>query len=275
MSRSLSLFFKGERGKKRKWILIAVVAAVAVLAVVLLLLPDQMLLEMPEIRRIESAGALIVGVRADAPGFCVDGEGFEAELAALLAARILPGEDEYARLRLVEVSAQSAAAKLSDGTVDAVIALMVTGAEAAYSYTQPYYMDDVVVAVAAGTDVQLADMRVGYIDGSPCYDHVAGISVDAEGNTLMDMRLFASYPDMLEALLRGDIGAAALSGAYFDKYAEEYSLVEYTRIDDVIGYSIVTNSEAAAVGDIANMLIAELAESGELAEMIARHGLAR
>ena len=118
----IKLTLKGREGRFLRTVLIALGAIILLIALFKFLKPETQLMSSVEIRRIESRGTLNVGVRGDMPGFCEGGEGLEAELAKLLAKRILPDSADPCRLNVC--SPKSVSAKLSDGTVDIAIALL-------------------------------------------------------------------------------------------------------------------------------------------------------
>ena len=273
--RRIPFFFQGERGKRNKKIILGVAVVIAVIVLVLALRPEQTLFDTPEIARIQSSGTLVVAVRNDMGGFCMDGTGLEAELATILANRILPELEGDSPVKLVEVSSKGAATVLTGGDVDAAIALMVEGGNSAFLYTQPYYTDDVVFATVGSHELDVTDMLVGGIINSTSYSKAERLKQDEKGNTLMNMKGYSSYPDMLAALVRGDIATCVMPGAYFDRYCEQYGLTEYKTLEDELPYSIAFNSEDEAVRAIADIMLSELIQDGELARMIQKYGLKR
>ena len=102
--RRIPFFFQGEKGKRNNKIILGVAVVIAVIVLVLALRPEQTLFDTPEIARIQSSGTLVVAVRNDMGGFCMDGTGLEAELATILANRILPELEGDSPVTLVEVS---------------------------------------------------------------------------------------------------------------------------------------------------------------------------
>ena len=121
----------------------------------------------PEIQRIRERGVLAVGVRDDMPLFAEGGEGFEIELAQKFAAYLLPDTAGDAAAKLITVNGKTASTKLSDGTIDAAVALMPRGASSKYVYSYPYYTDTCSVLVKSGSETTpLNELVIGFVQGT-------------------------------------------------------------------------------------------------------------
>ena len=174
-----------------------------------------------EMKRIVDRGVLVVGVRDDTPGFSLNGEGLEIELAERFAVYLLPNTEAGSAAKLVTVSGQTAATKLQDGTIDIAIAMMQKGASSKYSYSYAYFTDTCIVAVRAGNESKpLEEMMIGcvqntaganvlknYIDEHETkvrrtlLDRIRGVTPELPANAVTYTKQnFASYPDMLIAL---------------------------------------------------------------------------
>ena len=227
-TRHSGLTLRGERGRVLRIVLFVALGIGAVVALFALLKPEKQLKTSAEILRIREKGILTVGIREDIPGFSDDGTGLEIELAELFAEFLLPENGEKP-VKLVTVSAQTAETKLSDGSIDAAIALMQKGASSKFAYSYPYYTDSCrVVHRSGGAKKALDDMLIGYVQNTSAakvlnryidahetkvqrslIDKLRGIEKELpEGAVTFDKKAFASYPDMLSALVNGRIDCA-------------------------------------------------------------------
>ena len=290
------------KGREGRWLRIALIALgvviVAVIAAVLLK-PETRLMSSVEIKRIESKGVLSVAVRDDMPGFCEDGVGFEAELARLLAERILPDSEEP--VKLVPCSSKTLTAKLKDGSADIAIAMQPASLGSAYSYSYPYYTDTVYLLTLDKETAAKAptELLIGYIPETPAGSAFASFAAninktpeqglidrllkrpkptpDPEAPKVESVKL-GSYDELLNALKKGEIDAAVMSGAYINKYCRVLSdrtgISEYYLSDTEIGklkYCIIASSDEPALAQLADMLIYELQEDGSLERLIASY----
>ena len=290
------------KGKEGRWLRIALIAAgVIILGVIaaVLLKPETRLMSSVEIKRIESKGVLSVAVRDDMPGFCEDGKGLEAELARLLAERILPDSEEP--VRLVPCSSKTLTAKLKDGSADIAIAMQPANLGSAYSYSYPYYTDTVYLLTLDRETAAKAptELLIGYIPETPAGNAFTSFAAeinktpeqgmidrllnrpkptpDPDAPKVESVKL-GSYDELLTALKNGDIDAAVMSGAYVYKYcrvlSDKTGISEYYLSDTEIGklkYCIIASSDEPALAQLADMLIYELQEDGSLERLIARY----
>lgn len=298
MAARLHPTLKGREGRFWRAGLIAVVLIALVILSLKLFKPETQLMGSVEIKRIESKGMLSVGVRDDMPGFCMDGEGLEAQIAMLLAKRILPDSEDP--LKLTVCSSRSVSAKLSDGSIDVAIALQPRGS--GYSYSYPYYTDNVylVTLTANNSQKEPSELRIGYIPetsaGSAFSSYVSKVTAveeqklldklmrkprptpDPETAVTIDSVKYGSYDELIAALKRGDIDSAAMAGAHIYKYfivmAEETDIGEFYLCDTVVGtldYCVIASSEEPALTQLADMLIYEIQENGLLGELINKY----
>ncbi len=130
-------FFKGDKGKVPRRIALGVAGLLLAAVIGRSLRAEPVLMNSAEVATIWDHGALRVGLRTDIPGMCENGEGLEAELAALLAERILAASPNWKGdtipLEEVEVNSMTVAAKLTDGSIDAAICLMPVGVNSNYA----------------------------------------------------------------------------------------------------------------------------------------------
>ena len=299
----------GEEGKIPR-IILSVLAAVTVIVLLFVFLkPHKQLMKSPEVRRIQDRGVLYAGIRNDMPAFAYDSEGFEAELAERFAEYLLcdsQGDAQFhpavnahggSAVKFVTVSSKTTAAKLSDGSVDIVIALMPKDADIMYSYSYSYYTDECPVLVHSGSEnKKLSDMLIGYVQQTPAesvlkkyadehetkvkvglFDKISGKEPELPPDAVrFDLKPFASYPDILNALYRGRIDGAVISGAYMIKYKAEIEKYGFTRHNEDIGsieYAITAREDESALTQLADMFIYDLQQSGELDALLKKYGL--
>lgn len=285
---------RGQRGKPLR-IALYVLAAIAVIVIgAVLNRPKDQLMNAAEMKRISDRGVLIVGVRDDTPGFALDGEGLEVELARLFADYLLPETEADAAVKLITVSSQTASTKLSDGSIDVAIALMQRGASSKYSYSYPYYTDTCRVAVNEGSeDTPLDQMTIGYVQNTAgqnvlnryidehetkversFIDRLRGHTPELPADAVtFTKQAFASYPDMLNALREKRIDGAVLTGVYADRYGESYDFTFHDTELGKVEYAITASADEPAIAQLADVFIYGLRRSGELDALLAKYGL--
>ncbi|MBQ3552729.1 MAG: transporter substrate-binding domain-containing protein [Clostridia bacterium] len=270
---SITEYFDGEIGKRRLNRVLIVAIISVLLLMFLLTAEEQTLFDSPEMQLIADNGVLHVGIRENVPGFSLNGEGLDIELAYALSDTIFEGKSSELTLSLVPVSTYSAETMLQDGSIDVAIAQMPLGDDSGHIYSTPYYNDDIVIASCKDIDKEPKDQFLGCIQNTNAESALKALSVDEEGNTLMEYKLFASYSDLLNALERGTIEGAVINRAVFRIYQNEYSLLSDPTVISAVDYCIVVSSEAPALAQIANIMLYDLKESGELDAIIQKYGL--
>ena len=274
LKRRIPYFFKGDKGKRRAKIVIGCAVALAVIALAVLVFnPEPMLLESAEIKSIENRGVLRVGVRTDMPGLGFEGKGLEVELANRLASYILPGRDISSSLELVPVTAKTVTAKLDDGSIDVAICMMRKDGYSSCVYSGTYYVDPVWLAIKAqDKGLSIDGISIGYVKGTPSETALKSYA-EANPSRGISINVFASYPDMLAALEKGMVDGISLTGTHYIKYREEHSLDIQGTMLGTVNYAIASSTDSPALVQIADMMIYDMIESGELASMIERYGL--
>lgn len=242
----------------------------------------------PEIQRIRERGVLAVGVRDDMPLFAEGGEGFEIELAQKFAAYLLPDTAGDAAAKLITVNGKTASTKLSDGTIDAAVALMPRGASSKYVYSYPYYTDTCSVLVKSGSETTpLNELVIGFVQGTAgetrlkkyidahetkvertLIDRLKGRTPELPADAIVfTTKAFASYPELFDALARGTVAGAAVTGAYCTRYAEEISAHGFIRHETSLGnveYAIASAADEPAVAQLAELFIYDLQKAVSL-----------
>lgn len=244
---------------------IAIIAAVVIIALIIILSvarSSSPALDTPEIAVIKRSGALLIGVRDDVPGFSEGESGLEIELGKRLAARIFPEKGEDAAL-FVTMNSRMLSAKLSDASIDTGICLAEKDQNTSrYLYSDAYYKDSCIIAVQSGNTPSLSGAVIGYITNSTL---VSRMNDFAENKGIeYEKREFASYEMMLNALRNGEITGALMTGAYMRIYESEYSLSAYPEEIGTVEYAIVCGTDMSPLIEIANDMLSEMRESGEL-----------
>lgn len=291
--RDSRLTLRGERGKALRIILFCALGIAAAIALFSFLKPEKQLKSTAEIKRITDRGLLIVGIRNDVPGFSANGEGLEIELAELFAEYLLPDSGEKP-VKFVSITAQTAETKLSDGSIDAAIALMQKGGSRNFAYSYPYYTDSCrVIQRKNAPKKELYESLIGYVQNTSAssvlnkyidshetkversiIDRIRGIEKELPDDAVtFEKKAFASYPDMLTALEHGRIDCAVIPGVYAELYCADYEY-EITGLSlGSISYAIASASDEPAIAQLADVFIYELRESGRLDELVKKHGL--
>lgn len=290
----INISFKGERGKPLRIALYSVAAIFLLVLAANIFRPRVQLENTAEVTRIHDQGVLSVGVMDDMPGFSENGEGIEIELAKLFAEYLLPDTNPDAAVRFEIVTDKTAVTKLSDGSVDVVLALMRKGGSSRFSYSYPYYSDECLVAMRKNSkEAPLNEMLIGYVQDSASEtalnNYISTHKTKVEQSFIdkllkrekelpddaitFETKAFASYPDMLLALNNGRIDGAALAGVYFNKYKSEYDLGVHSSTLGRIDYALACASDSPAIAQLADMLFYGLSESGELDELIKKYGI--
>ncbi|MCI2421669.1 transporter substrate-binding domain-containing protein [Saccharopolyspora sp. K220] len=157
--------------------------------------------------KIRASGAITFGVKYDTPpfGFIAEGrtepEGFEIDLVTEIARRmgVTP--------KFVAVNATNRVANLDSGKIDVIAATMIATRtrEKQVDFSAVYFEDDQRLLVRSGSDIT----GVGQLDGKT----VALVQGSTEETVLRKVApgakilTFQSWPNALQALLRGDADA--------------------------------------------------------------------
>ena len=266
-----------RREHSQRTIRIAIIGGCAVVLLVLILLSmreEPQLMNSAEIATLRQTGIVKIGVRTDVPGMAMDGEGLEIELAKRLCARLLPGSDPVYSLKLVPVTSSTVTAKLSDGSIDVAVSMLQKDAQSAqYAYSTSYYADTCRIVVKKNA---VAEVSAGTAIG--CIQNSAGAKL-LEAYTLahadLDLKVltYAALPDMLLSLQNGTLEAAVISDLQINKYQEEYDFNKTAILLGTIDYAIACPVDTGAIVRVADIMLKELRESGDLEAMHRIHGL--
>lgn len=290
----LNITLRGEKGKPFRIALFAIAGLFLIVLATNALKPTVQLRNTAEIREICEAGVLKVGVRDDIPNFAENGIGFEIELARLFADYLIPDSTDGVSIEYVTVSDKTASNKLSDGSVDAVFALMQNGAKKSCSYSYPYFTDTCYAVITRAVENRpLNELKIGYVQNTSSESilqrYISAHETKVE-RSLLDKLLkrtvelppdaitfntvgFASYPDMLLALKNGHIDVASIPGVFIKKYSSEFSFKLYPETFGEIEYCVAVSSDSPAIAELANMFIYDLKQNGDMSRLFEKYGL--
>ncbi|MEA5059733.1 MAG: transporter substrate-binding domain-containing protein [Candidatus Pelethousia sp.] len=270
--------FVGDEDKPYRTALLVLAAVVFVLILALAGREEPQLMSSAEVLSLQERGVLRVGVRYDMPGIAGPDGGLEQELAQLLAQRILPDADPAASLDLVEVNAMTLGPKLDDGGVDIAIAMASSSMASKYSYSIPYYSDPCLLVARTGTpSFVLESMEIGVVQSnrirvSPEYSLLKAYSASHASLGLKE-KAYASYPDMLDALVRGEVRAVLLTELFATRYAQSYPITATAFSFGTVDYAICAASDSSAFAQISTLLLEELKADNKLLALYQAHGL--
>ena len=198
-------------------------------------------------------------------------------VALIFAAKLLPDADPESRIDFRDVTTMTAGANIDDGTVDMVIAHMASQMSAKYTYSDSYYTEECILVVRNGTSAfALKSFTVGYIQSNRLRKTAEDITLSsylaANGSLDIDKKSYASYPDMLSALDRGEIGGAVLPRQVFNELRTQYPITETTLVIGTIDYKVMCPGDSTVLSELASIVIRQMRDSGELAELYAQYG---
>ncbi len=275
--RRMKVTFVGDEGKP--WRVMAAVLAGILLLTVLLMTSamEPQLMSTPEILSVQEKGTLRVGVRYDIGGLGSKEGGLTQELAALLAERVL-GTDAESSLQLVEVTSMTGTTQLDDGSVDVVIALMDSRMASRYFYSHSYYTDPCRLVAKKGIgSFTLNGATIGYVQSNPLYttieDYLLSQYMDENSEVNLIKKKYASYPDMLDGLTRGEVDAVVMTGVCVEKYSEKYEIAQTEFSLGDAQYAVMCASDTTVFAQLADLMLDELKESGQMDALYQKYGL--
>lgn len=268
----------GDEGKPYRTALAVLLGVVLLIIVALAGREEPQLMASAEVLSLQDRGVLRVGVRYDIPGLGGPEGGLEHDLARLLAQRVLPEADPSTSLELIEVNAMTLGPKLDDGGVDAVIALAASPMAAKYSYSTPYYSDPCLLVALTGTpSFVLKNMEIGMVQSNRIREspeHLLFKSYSVAHPSLgLKEKTYASYPDMLDALVKGEVRAVLLTDLYAKRYAQSYPITATAFSFGTVDYAVCAASDSSVLAQIGTILLNELAADGGLLELYQANGL--
>jgi glutamate transport system substrate-binding protein len=218
------------------------------------------------------AGKVRVGTKFDQPLFGLKGlsgepEGFDVEVAKIIAARLGISEDD---IEFVETVSANREPFLEQGKVDYVVATYTINdkRDEIIDFAGPYFMagQDILVKKGNPQGIEgpddLAGKRVCSVSGSTPAEEIQTNYPEAE------LVLFDAYTKCRDALQNGQVDAVTtdnviLSG-YVDAAPEEFELVGEPFTEEPYGIGVPEGQEEFC--EFINEVLQEAADSGELQE---------
>ncbi|GHU83816.1 amino acid ABC transporter substrate-binding protein [Clostridia bacterium] len=232
----------------------------------------------PEVQAILDRGKLLVGVKADVPGFGYQElggtfEGLEIDLAHALAEAILgdPNAVEF-----TAVTAKTRGPLLDTGELDAVLATFTIKADRLlqYEFSKPYFVDAIGLLVKKDAGVAgFADLNgknIGVAQAATTKDALTA-AADEAGYTLTFSE-FPTYPDIKAALDSGRVDCFSVDKAILMGYVDDtVVLLPDSFASQPYGVALKKGNEGLLA--VVNGLIADLRASGELDTLVAKWNL--
>lgn len=236
-----------------------------------------------EIAAIKDRGVLRVALRSDLPGFSykdpTTGEwsGIEPEVATAIAQEIF---GESGHVEFVE-STSRILLRLNKGDADIALGQLPT-TNTSYAYTGAYYTDAYAAMTLSGSPLTslyaLAGKVIGVVqdadsskpDEPPAMQALTEWG-EGEGQTYRFV-VFASYPELMEALFMSAIDAALMRAAYMPKYYGEATAALPEAVSQ-IGYCAAVRKANGGLAAIASSAVAKMKESGALEALRVKYQL--
>lgn len=226
---------------------------------------------------LQEAGKIKVGVKFDQPGFGLKNptsgevEGFDVEIAKLIAARLYGGDadEQDDRIEFVEAVSKNREPFIQDGTVDIVIATYTINdaRKQVIDFAGPYFVAEQDIMVKAdNTTIKgvdgLAGKKVCTAKGSTSEKNVRAKAPTA------DVVLFDTYSQCAEQLTDGRVEAVTTDNTILAGLVQvsdgAFKLVENTFSDEPYGIGLEKGDQE--MRDFLNDVLEEIFESGEWAE---------
>ncbi|MGE4508489.1 MAG: transporter substrate-binding domain-containing protein [Eubacteriaceae bacterium] len=225
------------------------------------------------------AGVLKVGVKEDVPNFGLRNtetgeiEGFEVDLAKMLAAEILGDENA---VELTPVTAKTRGPLLDNGELDLVIATFTITEERklTYNFSTAYYEDAVGLLVKKDAGFTgLADMDgavIGVAQSATSKDAVQAAA--DELGVSVTFSEYATYPEIKAALDSGRVDAFCVDGSILGGYVDDSTMILPDRFSPQ-EYGVASNLNNVALAEAVDGYINGWLEDGTIEELITKWGL--
>ena len=224
--------------------------------------------------RLQKAGKIKVGVKFDQPGFGLknptsgDVEGFDVEIAKLIAARIFGGEaaDQTENIEFIESVSKNREPFIQDGTVDIVVATYTINdaRKQVIDFAGPYFVAEQDIMVKAdNTDIKgvdsLGGKKVCTAKGSTSEKNVRAKAPTAE------VVLFDTYSQCAEQLTDGRVDAVTTDNTILAGLVQAssgaFKLVEKPFSEEPYGIGVKKGDDDMRT--FINDVLEEIFESGE------------
>ena len=232
-----------------------------------------------DVAAIKERGKLMVGVKADVPGFGyqeLDGafEGLEIDLAHKLAEVILGDADAVS---FEAVTAKTRGPLLDTGELDMVIATFTIKPDRIlqYDFSKPYFVDAIGLLVMKDSGIasfaDLAGQTIGVAQSATTKDALQA-AADAAGMTV-EFAEFPTYPDIKAALVSGRIACFSVDKAILMGYLDDTTeLLSDSFAAQPYGVAVKKGNEGLLA--VINDTIAAMRADGSLDELVAANNLA-
>jgi glutamate transport system substrate-binding protein len=220
------------------------------------------------------AGTITVGTKFDQPLFGQKGlsgepEGFDVEIAKLIAAKLGIAEDD---IEFVEAVSANREPFLEQGRVDMVVATytMNDKRDMVVDFAGPYFQagQDILVAEGNPKNIQGPDDLKGNKTCSVSGSTPAATVQEKYGLTTADLTLFDTYTKCRDALANGQVDAVTTDNVILSGYVSEapdkFDLIGKPFTEEPYGIGIPEGQEEFC--DWINETLQEAAEDGSYAE---------
>ncbi len=232
-----------------------------------------------DIAAIKARGKLMVGVKADVPGFGyqdLDGSftGLEIDLAHKLAEVILGDANAVS---FEAVTAKTRGPLLDTGELDMVIATFTIKPDRIlqYDFSKPYFVDAIGLLVMKDGGISsfadLAGKTIGVAQSATTKDALQA-AADAAGMSV-EFAEFPTYPDIKAALVSGRIACFSVDKAILMGYLDDTTVL----LPDSFSaqpYGVAVKKGNAGLLAVVNDTIASMRADGSLDAMVTANNLA-
>ena len=228
--------------------------------------------------RIQTNGVVRVGVKMDVPGFGYlnpttgELEGIEIELAKLIAEDLLGDRNA---IRMYGVTAQTRESMLEKGDLDFVIATFTITEQRMkrFHFTQPYFKDELSFLVKNESTInKISDIdkrTVGIVNSGTAYD--ALVQEAKKLNIEPVYKMFASYPEINQALLVGEVEAFSVDRSILVGYKNtETRIIEEGFNEQAYGIATAKNSNELA--QYLDIFVLDIHRDGRLNSILSQWG---
>ncbi|MDR2504689.1 MAG: transporter substrate-binding domain-containing protein [Oscillospiraceae bacterium] len=230
----------------------------------------------PAIAAIQARGKLLVGVKADVPGFGYqelggDFEGLEIDLAKKLAQKILGDPN---KIEFTAVTAKTRGPLLDTGELDLILATFTIMPDRLlqYDFSAPYFVDAVGLLVKKdGGLASFADFDGKTVGVAQSSSTRAALEPAAEELGIkVEFLEFPTYPDIKAALDSGRVDCFSVDKAILTGYVDD-TVVLLADSFNAQPYGAALKKGNAGLLAVVDELIAQLRASGEMDELMAKN----
>ncbi|MDR1570615.1 MAG: transporter substrate-binding domain-containing protein [Oscillospiraceae bacterium] len=232
----------------------------------------------PAIAAIQARGKLLVGVKADVPGFGYqelggEFEGLEIDIAKSLAEKILGDPNAVS---FTAVTAKTRGPLLDTGELDLILATFTIMPDRLlqYEFSKPYFVDAVGLLVKSADGIETyADLDGKTVGVAQSSSTRAALEPAAEElGITVEFLEFPTYPDIKAALDSGRVQCFSVDKAILTGYIDDtVVLLPDSFAAQPYGAAIKKGNEGLLA--VVDELVSELRANGTLDELVAKHSL--